>query len=133
MTRLLTNDELLAVDQLFWDTEAYAALYQHYTCLGNKIARNNAWMERTVDRRVKAQEHLASIDPKDGRAHKDALTEVDNCDKLLARLTAENAELQIKYEQAKSQHAVIYARAGSYPDIVVQRYRERYRTPRPCC
>lgn len=128
MTRLLTNDELLAVDKLYWDILAMITLYRTWTGYNAKLMSNHAWIARTQTRLTGAVAVLDGIDEKNIRALKDAQTEVDNCTKLLTRLALENEDLLAKHNSTKAQHAAIYARVAEHDfhGPVATRCRERY-------
>jgi hypothetical protein len=132
---ILTNEEHMQVDRLYWDGLAMAQLYRVSVCLADKIRSNEAWIARTQIRMTGAVADLNATDPKDARKYKDAQTEVDNCTKLLTRLTAENEELTLKKTSADAQHGVIYARVLAYPfgGKIHRACEARYPRTRPCC
>lgn len=134
MNTALTKEQHLAVDRYYWDGLIMNSLYRFTLEYAAEINKNKAWIERTHIRMTNAVAILDAVDPKDVRKHKDASIEVDNCTKLLARLTAETTELEGKYASTESQRAAIHARRDEHPfnGIVAVTSRTRYR-PRCNC
>jgi hypothetical protein len=130
MNTVLTKEQHMAVDRYYWDGLHIQSLYFAMFQYSEQVAKNTAWMDRTNLRMIEAIDALNAVDPKDMRKHKDASIEVDNCTKLLARLTDETVQLKLKYASTTAQHAAIYARRNEHPHNGVIASTSRIRYPK---